>query len=226
MVGVSFQPLLGGALSPFALSYGSFGSVNPGSGTSFTVSSLATGLAPVAPNRRYVYAAIGLASSGTFTVSSVTIAGASASLFAGLNTSSFVQAQIWVAEVPTGTTANVQVTTSANTLCCGVATYPAINPATPTVPDATTPSTATSSPLSLDLNIIGGGAAVGVVQVRDTTATSGGAWSGLIENVDTDIRSTEYFTSAFGGSTGSPFTVTLTRPGTATDSRAVSASLH
>jgi len=226
MVGVSFQPLLGGARAPFSLSYGSFGSVNPGSGTSFTVSSLAIGPAPVGANKRYVYAAIGLASSGTFTVSAVTIGGNAASLFAGLNASSFVQAQIWVAEVPIGTTANVQVTTSANTLCCGVATYPALNPATPNVPDAITTSTSTGSPLSLDVNIVAGGAAIGAVQVRDTSATSGGAWSGLTETVDSDIRSTEYFTVAGGGSAGSPAPITVTRTGAGTDSRAVSASLH
>lgn len=213
---------------PFSLSYGAFGSVNPGGSATLTIPSLAIGSAPTsANNKRFVYAAVGVAASVGFTVSGVTIGGVAASLFAGTNTSASNQAQIWVAEIPTGTTASVVVTANnANPLCCGVAVYYAINPATPTTPDASATSTSTGSPVGLDLNILSGGKAIGLVLVRDGTGGAGGTWAGLSENVDQDIRSGEWFTSASGGAPGTPTSISLTRTGSTLDSKAVAASLH
>lgn len=222
------QPVVAGgaAKDPFSITYGGSGSLDSNGATVHSIPSLAIGAAPTGANVRYVAAVVGLTGNSSFTVTGVTIAGLTAALVAGLNTSNAAQCQIWIVAVPTGTTATVDVTASGSDIpqACGVSVYPIINP-TSSTPDATAGSQALTATISLNLNISSGGKAIGGSVVRDTPGNS--TWTGLTENYDADIRSGEIFTTATGGSAGSPATVSVTR-GAAVSSNAgaVSASWH
>jgi len=162
------------------------------------------GAAPTGVGTRHVVVTIGMMhNSGAGTVSSVTVGGVSATLVItrGANTSG-ASVWIYIAEVPTGTTATVTITMSGAT-SLGAATYILRNRATTT---ATSSSTAEDP--SLNLNIAAGGAAVGVSMVRDGTVST---WTGLTENFDTDTRSNEWFSGASGGTPGTPATISISR---------------
>lgn len=207
---------IGGAGSaPFSLTFGSSAVRDiPSSPHSFT--GMTIGAAPTGGETRHVVAAIGIMHGGSGTIDSVTIGGVSATLVVGINNnpSQGAAAALYIAAVPTGTTATVVVSfTSA--VCIGAATFILRNRTTTT---ATSSSTAEDP--SLNLNIAGGGAAIGVSMVRDGTVST---WTGLTEQFDTDIRSNEWFSAASGGTPGTPATISISR-GTAVGNTAAVAS--
>ncbi len=192
----------GGA--PFSLTFGSSSVVDSGiSPRSFT--GMTIGAAPTGGETRHVVAVIGLMHNSAGTIDSVTIGGVSATLVVGATSgalSNGASVAIYIAAVPTGTTATVDVTMTGGT-SLGAATFILRNRTTTT---ATNSSNAQSP--SLNLNIAAGRAAIGVSMVRDGTVST---WTGLTEHFDTDIRSDEWFSAASGGTPGTPATVSLSR---------------
>lgn len=200
----------------FSLTFGSSAvQDSPSAPHSFT--GMTIGAAPAGGETRHVVAAVGLMHNNAGTIDSVTIGGVSATLVVGNTSGAFgsgASVALYIAAVPTGTTATVVVTHTGGT-SLGVATFILRNR---TVTTATSSSNAQSP--SLNLNIAGGGAAIGVSMVRDGTVST---WTGLTERFDTDIRSNEWFSAASGGTPGTPATVSLSR-GTSSQRAAAVAS--
>jgi len=209
--------IVGAGSAPFSLAFGSSSVIDsPGAGP-YSFTGMTIGTAPAGGETRHVVVAIGLMHNSAGSINSVTIAGVSASLVVGIDSgtgTSGAGVALYIAQVPTGTTATVAVSYTGGT-SLGAATYILRNR---TVTTATSSSTAQSP--SLNLNIAVGGAAIGVSMVRDGTVST---WTGLTENFDTDIRSDEWFSAASGGTPGTPATVSLSR-GSSTQRAAAVAS--
>lgn len=191
--------------APFSLAFGSSSVQDGPSVGSHSFTGMTIGAAPTGGETRHVVAAIGLMHNSAGSINSVTIGGISATLVVGIDSgtgTSGAGVALYIAAVPTGTTATVVVTYTGGT-SLGAATFILRNR---TVTTATSSSTAQSP--SLNLNISTGGAAIGVSMVRDGTVST---WTGLTENFDTDIRSNEWFSAASGGTPGTPATVSLSR---------------
>ncbi len=92
-----------------------------------------------------------------------------------------------------------------------IAIYRLINPSSIQAYDVRSTLDETSGVSDVSLNIPSGGLAIGAMQGR---AVSTSTWDGLVETVDLEIDSTDYFSSALGGSPGTPHTVTYTNADT------------
>lgn len=129
---------------------------------------------------------VGVAGAGTTsrTVSSVTIGGVTATqiVFAeDLGNSLYAPAGLFIARVPTGTTANVVVTWSGGQSRCGVGVWAVYNLDSVA---ATATNSSLVSPSSLDLTIKPGGAAIGMFSGYDNNTFSAHTWVGLTKNFD------------------------------------------
>lgn len=160
--------------------------------TVFTFTSKAAG---AAASNRYLLAAISGRSGSTATdITSVTIGGIAATnvirvFGAGSGSGENVTA-IYIAAVPTGTTATVVVTFNVNFARCSVSLYRAVDLVSST-------ATATASSLVANptgtFNVSAGGFAIGAAY---TQATSSFTWTNLTENVDTTTNFTNTYTAA------------------------------
>jgi len=212
------------SMLPFSIAFTDFETINaPGGG--WTTSALDIGVAPIGSNKRHVVAAFGFATNNgniSVTVSAVTIGGVSATkiierLGGG---SSGASASIWVAEVPTGTTATVVVTAPNISLAAGVGLYALTNMTTAGV---ATSSSTSSGTATLSLNVASGDAVIATSGQRDGSSHT---WTGLTENYDQDPRSGEWMsTASTKTNTGTPLVITCARSG-ASDAAACCATFR
>ena len=202
---------------PFSLAYGSTSVQDAPASSPHSFTGMTIGAAPSGGQTRHVVAAIGLMHNSAGSIDSVTIGGISATLVVGIDSGTGAAGAgvaLYIAEVPTGTTAIVAVSFT-NGTSVGAATYILMNKTADTANSSSTVEDPT-----LNLNIAAGGVAIGVSMVRDGTVST---WTGLTEDFDTDIRSNEWFSGAHGGSAGTPASVSLSR-GTSSQKAAAVAS--
>lgn len=117
------------------------------------------------------------------TVSTVTIGGISATKILEIGGSQ--RAGLWVADVPTGTTADVVVTFASGGARCAIGVWALYNAASST--DDTGSSTA--NPLTDTLNIPASGVAIGYAYTFNSPSRTF-VWSGITEAFDEDVEST------------------------------------
>lgn len=105
-----------------------------------------------------------------------------------------------------GTSGTVSITFNAEARACAIAVYRMINPSSSTPYDTTIDKTPSSGLLDLSLNIPTDGKAVaGVTGINAGTAIT---WTGLTESFDVNFINDEPGSAAYGGSSGTPHTVT------------------
>ena len=139
---------------------------SPSDLTTYTFSSQAIGTA--SSNRRVIIGTVGFA--GIRTVSSLTVGGISASLVKRQQQGS-VTAEIWIATVPTGTTADVVVTWSGGQTRCAIAVWSAtgLENNTPVDTDGTNIAIIANSS-NVTLTTVDGGFVVGIGIHSNVTA--------------------------------------------------------
>ena len=151
--------------------------------TTYAFSAHAIGAA--AANRKVVVAAATAGGSGADGVSTVTVGGISATLVKATLTTDHTQVEIWQADVPTGTTADIVVTWNAGKGRCGIgvwAVYGAAGAASDTVSVTGTGALSTTA-LAIPANGVAiGGVVLSGTGLRTTT------WAGLTENFDEEIE--------------------------------------
>lgn len=186
--------------------------------TTYTFSSQALGTA--AGNRKIVIAVSGGTSART--VSTLTVAGVSASLLVA-SLGAEMAAELWIAEVPTGTTGDVVVTFSAANDRAGIGVF-ALYGAGLTVWDSFT-STANPPTGTIDCPI--GGVIIGTVSTQSESGANTFSWSGLTEQYDATTENNSSHTGAFdlfaGGASNT--TITITPSGAVLDAACAVASL-
>lgn len=142
--------------------------------TTYTFSSQTLGTA--AANRKIIICVAGNGGNAG-AVSSLTVGGISATNVIAVSDGGTVQSEIWVADVPTGTTGDVVVTFSTAKARCGIGVYRAIG--SQSTANATASSTA--DPMSASLFIPYNGIGIGVAQ---DISTSTYTWTNLTEDYD------------------------------------------
>lgn len=200
----------GVALDPF-----SFANTASASSTTnaqeYTFSSQSIGVEPTGLNVRYIAVAATAYDSDTAgNIASVTVGGISASLVVRPTVPNIWRTGIFIAAVPTGTTADVVVDfgISCDGAIIGVARI--LNPAVGGAAFATSQSvTPSSGVLTLSLNSPANGGVIGVVGVRNNSAVSV-AWAGIAENLEADLSALDPGSVASGLVSGSPAVVTAT----------------
>lgn len=126
------------------------------------------------------------------TISTMTIGGVSAAPAVASNDTATVDAHIWYAVVPTGTTGDIVITFSAARARCAIDAFQAHNVQSATPTD--TGSASAADPISDDLNISAGGVAVGGALTFTTTTVT---WTaGLTERSDFQLESAQTQSSA------------------------------
>jgi len=145
--------------------------------TTYTFSSVSLG--DIGQSRKIIVVVYAAAISSPRSVSSVSVAGTSASSVVA-NNSTGVECSIWIADVPSGTTGNVVVTMTAQFSVCGISVYAARNLTNVTAIDTATDS-GTDNVANLNLDATDSGFAVGGIYWSGSRTTS---WSGIIENFD------------------------------------------
>jgi len=156
--------------------------VDPANQIAYTFSSQAIGTA--LPTRKVVVAVGCMPSaSAVRTVSTLTVGGISATLVKQVNQASgnYPAIEIWQADVPTGTTADVIVTWNAGCIRCGIGVWAVYDAAS--AADDTGNSTA--SPLTNTLNIPANGVAIGY-SMSGASATH--SWTNLTEKFDETVE--------------------------------------
>jgi hypothetical protein len=130
------------------------------------------------------------------TLTSVTIGGVTASLVKERNYDSggggsTTGLSIWVANVPTGTTADLVVTLAATVLRCAyaLATVNGINPTATDTAEATG-----ADPLAATIDVAEDGV---IAAVASNANTATGAWSGLTEDVDANVEASSWYGVAY-----------------------------
>jgi len=145
------------------------------------------------------------------TISSVTVAGVSATSLVFLN-SGFGDSRIssiWIANVPTGTSGDIVVTFSASMGRCGITVYAGRN-LTSNTPQATNTS-GTSSPLTLSLT--GTTAGFIVAQAMTQNASETFTWTGLTRNINVTVELLTMSSASTNRASGGSATVTVTYTG-------------
>lgn len=134
---------------------------------------------------------IGMAGTTSTAISSVTIGGVSASQAAtvlGISSASAVnpavRSAVWTAVVPNGTTGDIVVTMAAAVRSCAIDVYRLVN-ADITPYHTATFATNAASVFSAALNLIAGGAAIGVFGSHDSVTTT---WTNLTEQTDRAVE--------------------------------------
>jgi len=164
-------------------------SVDATNSTSYTFSSSAIGTA--SSNRKIVVGPVSNRAPGT-TATAVTVGGISATSVIGQTSNNGEQrAELWEAEVPTGTTADIVVTWAATADSCGIgvwAVYDAAASASDTASDDGVPTL-----LEENLTIPAGGVAISVA-CSGSSATY--TWTNLTEKYDATVEGTVTFSGA------------------------------
>jgi len=151
--------------------------------TIYTFSAKSIGAASV--NRRIIVCVIMADGDAGSTVDTVTVGGISATAIvqADGGSGNTRRSEIWLATVPTGTTADIVVTNNEAVLGVNIAVYRAIGCAA-TATDTQTDITATANAVSATLNIPVDGVSVGNVVWGSTGATRTTTWTNMTEDVD------------------------------------------
>jgi len=146
--------------------------------TIYTFSGVAIGTATL--DRKVVVSPVGNIGAGGGAVSTVTVGGISASLVVAI-IGGVQSAEIWQADVPTGTTADVVVTWAAEQARSGIGVFAVTGAAS----GASDTATSTADPMSTTLTIPANGIAIGV-----GTDNAGGpfAWTNLTERYDEPLE--------------------------------------
>lgn len=219
-------------INPFVFAGAANPSVTWTAGTTFTTSGSShsggnyNGMSiGAADSSRKIIAVVGWGSASDQTISSMTIGGVSATVVVNADTAtSSGGLAIAIADVPTGTTADVAITFSGTVARSGVSLYRVINLTSSTIHASTTDTAATSGEVTGSLNVPANGFCIAGAVTVDGTAWT---WSaGPTENYDVDIGSVSNgFSSALGEyvSAQTPLTVTATC-GTGSRSALVAAS--
>lgn len=170
----------GGGGGPVAITQTDHGESATDSNTyTFTARALGTAQA----DRRIIVALSMRVAGTTTTVSSVTVAGISATQVVsspnngGGNTT---LAELWVAAVPTGTTGDVVITFSATVLRCGSNVWRMVGSASST---ASATGTSTADPGTANLTIPANGAAVGFAVADFAGSGQGVNWTNLTSSL-------------------------------------------
>lgn len=219
-------------INPFVFAGAANPSVTWTAGTTFTTSGSShsggnyNGMSiGAADSSRKIIAVVGWGSASDQTISSMTIGGVSATVVVNADTAtSSGGLAIAIADVPTGTTADVAITFSGTVARSSVSLYRVINLTSSTIHASTTDTAATSGEVTGSLNVPANGFCIAGAVTVDGTAWT---WSaGPTENYDVDIGSASNgFSSALGEyvSAQTPLTVTATC-GTGSRSALVAAS--
>lgn len=179
--------------------------VDPANRTTYTFSGVAIGDAK--PDRRVIVGVSEAGGTASSIPTSVTIGGVSASKLTEANTGNSI-ASIWIALVPTGTTANIVLTLgqSSSRLGIGVWSCTGLESNTPIDTDSDT----SVNPQSLSVNTAEGGFAVAVSNNRNNS-TVAVTWSAMTERYDEIIEgSGAYQSGADKVTDGSTLTTSVT----------------
>ncbi len=171
---------------PATVSFAS-SAVSAANQTTYTFSGLALGAA--AANRKIVVAA----TANTETVSTITVAGISATLQVA-EEPNFVS-EIWLAAVPTGTTGDVVVTWTGAVFRCGVGVWATYDMSSTLNDSAVSTS---GNPTTASINCPAGGVVIAGVYVN-TVADTGPptfTWTNLTEGYDEGIEDSKAHTGA------------------------------
>lgn len=177
-------------------------------GTSFTFTSVSIG---TASSSRYVVVAM-IAQGAAASPTSVTVGGISATQAAAAVTSSN-RAELWIANVTSGTTADIVITFAASTTRCAVGSYSVYD-----IVSTTPIDTATSSTTSMTLSVNTNTNSVVIGTAFSSSTAPDATWVGVTENYDTDAFGSGGGRTTTGGiATGvvgaTPRTVTCTVTG-------------
>lgn len=134
-------------------------------------------ISTAASNRKVVVCCMSRAAGA---INSVTVAGVSATLAVSADGSN-ANSEIWVADVPTGTTANIDVVYSTGKVRAAIAVYAMYGAASST---PTNTYTDTATPWSQSINVPAGGVAFACQCNSDNLAFT---WAGLTEDYDADF---------------------------------------
>ncbi len=159
--------------------------------TTYTFSSLSLGAADA--TRRIVVAIAGQRLGSPAAVSSVTIAGISASLVASRQTGNGNDhtVEIWSAAVPTGASGNVVVTFNTGHLRCSVSVFRLLDAAA--TAHATSSATNSSAAVSASIDIPAGGVAIAAAYNNGNTTYT---WTNLTERTDQGGSGVNTFSTA------------------------------
>lgn len=166
--------------------------------TSYTFSSSDIG---TATGRSIVVVAVHSWRSTSFSVSSVTIGGVSATNVGSAGTQP--RTELWYAEGVSGTTGDIVVTMSATTERCLVGVYALYNLRSNT-PNFSGTSSGLSSGLNRTVNTTVNGVIVGAASANASGRTY--TWTGATENYDTVIESFNSYSAASGTTTSNTAT--------------------
>lgn len=168
---------------------------NTTSQTTYTFSSVSFGTE--ASDRVTIVGFASRANASGRTINSVTINGVSATYanigsFTDASNSDF--AAIYYADNPTGTTGDVVITFNAAMLRCSLQVFRMVGHLSSAPYDIAADNT--GDPLDGNVNVVAGGAAIGVVNVQGGGGT-GNAWTGLTESVDAVLTGSHQWSTAF-----------------------------
>lgn len=172
--------------------------------TTYTYASQNIGTDVGPGNARYtVISAGGLPTGGSIASTGATICGVTATNIAVATSN--VGIGLYIAETSgLGTSCTITTTWDSTGNAAGIGIFRLINPVSAT-PFAFTTSMSTD-PLILSINIATGGAAIGAMMLANGGAST---WTGLTEDFDTDINTSDFHTAAHGGSAGTPTTISV-----------------
>lgn len=153
------------------------------------------------------------------TVSSVTIAGVSATLVgtaidAGAGAD---LATMWIAAVPTGTTGTISITFSAAMLRCNVGVWTITGGGSATPTSTQTDNTVSSNVLSVSSDCPANGCIIAVSENGQGSGSATATWAGVTENYDTTVETTSFGASGASANFSSAQTgLTVSETGAAT----------
>ncbi|MPY72880.1 MAG: hypothetical protein GEU87_01335 [Alphaproteobacteria bacterium] len=131
------------------------------------------------------------------------------------------QCAVWTANVPTGTTADVVVTWSAEVVTCAITVYRLeISSETPT--DTATDILDTAEVLTLNLDVAAGG--IIIAAATNGVAASSATWAGITERHDALIENLNYSSAADSFVSGGTENLTVTMAPNASDGAACAVS--
>jgi len=173
--------------------------------TNYTFSGVAIGTA--ATNRRIIVGVGNRFTSGNPTISSLTVAGIPATQVAHVSAgASTVKATLFIADVPTGTTADIVVNQSGGTVNCGLGVWAAYDLLSSTATDF---GTSVANPATDGIAVSAGGIIVGYAVTGGSDAPRTHTWTGISEEFDETIEGFIAHTGA-SGEFASASTPTLT----------------
>jgi len=196
---------------------------NTSASSSYTFSSLSLGQAD--SSRRIIVALAG--QNAARTVTSLTVAGVAATRIIGDNpiAPNGPTVQLWIANVPTGTTGNVVVTLNGNFNSCAVGLYAAYDLTTNT-PHASNQSALASS-TSIAFGLAHKAGFIIAAAASSENAITSFTWTGVNENFDVLIGSSSRAASSASLTTSDDGTLTITATPNASGSlRLVAASFY